>query len=131
MPKLSAADHESQLRSRFKVVLAFVQGDLGEGEFGAAARALNISIKTLRRDIKRASGPTTFEEWRPRKRGPPKGQRRVLPGVLAIVEANVYANESTKLNVAKLGRDLEDPPTCCQARHSGRRRVDRTASHRQ
>lgn len=108
MPKRSPADHERELRTRFKVAFAFVQGDLGASEYGDAAQKLGISIKTLKRDIKRASPPnTTFDEWRPSKRGPPKGKRRVAPGVFAIVEEHVYANGSTVLNVAKLGRDLD------------------------
>ena len=95
MPKLSAADHESRLRTRFRVALDFAQGNLGTREYGEAARALGISLKTLQRDIQRASSPTTFDEWRPKKRGPPEGKRRVAPGVFAIVETRVYANAAT------------------------------------
>lgn len=107
MPKSTANEHEGKLRSRFRVALAFVQGDLGRNEYSDACRALGISEKTLKRDIQRASKASTFDEWRPKKRGPPQGQRRVEPSVFAIVEERVYANESTKLNVAKLGRDLD------------------------
>ncbi|MBI1683609.1 Mu transposase C-terminal domain-containing protein [Caulobacter hibisci] len=107
MPKLSSEDYESSLRSRFKIALAFAQGDIGVGEHHAAATALKISPKTLQRDIKRASEQTTFDAWRPGKRGPVKGTRRVAPEVFAVVEEHVYANASTKLNVAKLGRDVD------------------------
>jgi putative transposase len=89
------------------VAFAFVQGDLGASVYGDAAQKLGISIKTLKRDIKRASTATTFEAWRPKKRGPPKGERRVEPAVFAVVEEHVYANKSPVLNVAKLGRDLD------------------------
>lgn len=107
MPKRAPADLEDKLRTRFKVAFAFVQGDLGASVYPDAAKKLGISIKTLKRDIKRASTSATFDLWRPKKRGPPKGERRVEPAVFAIVEEQVYANESPVLNVAKLGRDLD------------------------
>ena len=107
MPKRSAEAYEASLRSRFKVALAFAQGDFTSWDYADATRTLGISEKTLKRDIKRASKQTTFDEWRPAKRGPPAGKRRTAPGVAAIVEEMVYANAPKKLNVAKLGRDID------------------------
>ncbi|WP_180896946.1 Mu transposase C-terminal domain-containing protein [Caulobacter flavus] len=107
MPKLAAADRESKLRTRFRVALAFAQGDLSSCDYGEAARTLGISAKTVQRDIQRLLKAPTFEEWRPEKRGPKKGKRRTLPAVYAVIEEKVYADASKKLNVAKLGRDLD------------------------
>lgn len=43
----------------------------------------------------------------PRPPGPKRGQRRIARAVHAIIEAKVYAEASKKLNVARLGRDLD------------------------
>lgn len=113
MPKLSAADHEAWLRSRFKIALAFAQGDLSCWEYGAAATALKISMKTLQRDIQRALKQTTFGEWRPRKRGPPKGERRVAPGVFLNIGVTAIFGDQTGFDMGKLvellnGRSADD-----------------------
>src|SRR6202012_5207991 len=63
--------------------------------------------KTLRRDIARAHQFQTFDEWRPRKRGPVAGQRRIVPQVMQEIESLVYAAADQKLNRRKLSRDLE------------------------
>lgn len=107
MPKTTADGYETKLRSRFRVALAFAQGDLGWADYGPASETLGISEKTLKRDIKRASKHQMFENWRPGKTGPKKGSRRAGPQVMGIIAEHVYANESAPLNIAKLARDVE------------------------
>ncbi len=106
MSKSASEDLEAQLHTRFRVAIAFVQGDLDVYQQDDAAHRLKISARTLRRDISRARRCQTFEEWRPKKRGPQKGRRRITSKVYAVVEERVYAEAAKKLNIAKLGRDL-------------------------
>lgn len=99
--------YELKLRTRFAVARAFVVGKLREWSVGAlACKELGISPKTLSRDISRARTCQTFDEWRPKPRGPQPGVRRLPPGALELIELKTYANAHQKLNITKLGRDL-------------------------
>jgi putative transposase len=98
---------EDALHTRFVVARAFATGRLHDFDRARACDELGISLRTLRRDIARAKNCLTIDEWRPKKRGPPKGQRRVKHEVLREVESVVYSAADQKLNVRKLGRDLE------------------------
>lgn len=100
-------EYEEKLRSRHVVARAFALGQLGYFQEARAAEALGISPKTLKRDIARAKIHQEFDDWRPKQRGPPPGERRVLPAVMAEIETIVYAAGDQKLNVSKLGRDIE------------------------
>lgn len=99
--------HEAKLRTRFLVARQFVVGGLDHYFVAdAACKELQISRKTLARDIARARMHQTFEEWRPKRRGPPLGQRRLPPRALERIELKVYANAHKKLNITKLAREL-------------------------
>lgn len=99
--------YEVKLQTRFAVARAFVVGKLREWSVGERACAeLGISRRTLSRDIARAKTCQTFDEWRPKPRGPQPGVRRLPPGALELIELKTYANAHKKLNITKLGREL-------------------------
>ena len=69
---------EERLQSRFKFARAFVSGELDFKSTAAeVARGLNISVKTLQRDITRARRHQRFDEWRPCPPGPTPGENCV------------------------------------------------------
>lgn len=124
-------DYEERLESRFKFALAFVSGDLDLRLDGASvAKALDVSLKTLARDITRARRHHRYDEWRPARRGPKPGQHRTLPSAEALIERAAYDAADQKPNRAKVARDAQSDlinarldPADIQSRSTIKRRL--------
>ncbi|MDG2522148.1 Mu transposase C-terminal domain-containing protein [Caulobacter segnis] len=85
----------------------FVSGLLGWGDFSAAAAELNISIDTLRRDIRRARQHQNYDAWRPRQRGRKKGTSKFAPLVHQVIEREVYRAARHPQNFSLTAREIE------------------------
>ena len=99
---------EERLQSRFKFARAFVSGELDFKSTAAeVARGLNISVKTLQRDITRARRHQRFDEWRPCPPGPTPGENRTPAQAIRLIERAAYENADLKPNRAKQARDTQ------------------------
>lgn len=97
----------SELPKRFMVARKFVAGVLGWGDYQAAAAELNISVDTLRRDIRRAKQHERFDAWRPRQRGRKPGSTKFPSRVHQIVEREAYKAAKHPQNYALTAREVE------------------------
>lgn len=128
---MSRNEREEHLQRRFKFARAFVSGELNFQSAGDdVARRLNISTKTLRRDVARAKRHQRYDEWRPAKPGPKRGQHRTPLAAGRIIEQAVYAAADQKLNRAKGARDTRHDlrnaglnPTAIQSHSTIKRRM--------
>lgn len=101
-------EYEAQLEARFRFARAFVAGEFDLKHDGPeVARGLNISPKTLARDVTRARRHQRYDEWRPGKRGPKPGQHRTSLSAEAVIERAAYGAADQKPNRAKLARDAQ------------------------
>lgn len=99
---------EERLQSRFKFARAFVSGELDIKTAAAEiARGLNISVKTLQRDITRARRHQRFDEWRPCSPGPKPGANRTPAAAIQLIERAAYETADQKPNRAKQARDTQ------------------------
>jgi putative transposase len=97
---------DERLQDRFKFARAFVSGELDIRTAAAeVARGLNISVKTLQRDVTRARRHQRFDEWRPRLPGPKPGDNRTPAAAIRLIERAAYETADQKPNRAKQARD--------------------------
>ncbi len=101
-------EREERLQTRFKFARAFVSGELDIRTAAAeVARGLNISVKTLRRDVTRARRHQRFDEWRPCPPGPKPGDNRTPAAAIQLIERAAYETADQKPNRAKQARDTQ------------------------
>jgi putative transposase len=124
-------DYEAHLEARFRFARAFVAGEFDlRRDSDQIARALNVSAKTLARDVTRARKHQRYDEWRPARRGPKPGQNRTSPAAEAVIERTTYDAAEQKPNRAKLARDAQSdlvnagvPQSGIQSRSTIKRRI--------
>lgn len=99
---------EEQLRKRFHIARLIIDGENGGEPWSPeqVKAAVGVSHRTHCRDVTRARGALTFEEWKPRKRGPTPGRRRVSPEVTTLALEVVFEKKQQKRNVARAATDL-------------------------
>lgn len=83
---------EEQLRKRFHIARLILDGENGGEPWSPeqVKAAVGVSHRTHCRDVSRARGALTFDEWKPRKRGPTPGRRRISPEVTALALELVF-----------------------------------------
>lgn len=99
---------EEKLRKRFQIARLILDGNNG-GEPWSPEQikaAVGVSHRTHCRDVARARGALTFEEWMPKKRGPEPGKRRVGAEAISLALELVLERKQQKRNVARTARDL-------------------------
>ena len=97
-----------RLQDRFRFARAFVSGELDIKTAAVeVAHGLNISVRTLQRDITRARRHQRFDEWRPRLPGPKPGDNRTPAAAIRLIERAAYENADQKPNRAKQARDAQ------------------------
>lgn len=99
---------DEMLLERFRFARAFVDGSIGYFERAGISGAAGVSSRTFARDVQRARQCLTFEDWRPKKRGPPAGRRRSGKVVKDVLEGLTYGRANEKLNVSALVRSARN-----------------------
>jgi putative transposase len=128
---MAKQEREERLQTRFKFARAFVAGELDLTTAAVeVARGLNVSVKTLRRDVTRARRHQRFDEWRPRRPGPKPGDNRTPVAALQLIEQKAYETADQKQNRAKQARDAQHellnaglPPEAITSRSTIKRRI--------
>ncbi|MES3028108.1 MAG: Mu transposase C-terminal domain-containing protein [Pseudomonadota bacterium] len=103
---MTSQQRQEHLQTRFKFARAFVSGELDiRTAAEEVARGLNVSVKTLHRDVTRARRHQRFDEWCPRAPGPKPGDNRTPAAAIRLIELAAYENADQKPNRAKQARD--------------------------
>lgn len=105
---MTPEQYEEHLTNRHAVALRFYRKELDWTDRVGIAASLGIAERTMRLDVVRASQCQTYAVWRPKRRGPKKGQHRTPPETLVLLGKVTRAAKDSKKNLARSARAVRD-----------------------